>query len=250
LDTRALADGVHRFAVGAEDIDGNRTVSGAYAVTIANAVRPNGMGSSRVARLSGRLIGGRTVAYGRTPRLAGRLADAAGRPIRRAALDVLERTRVSDAVWRAAGSTVTNDAGRFTIRLAKGPSRDVRVVYRALSSDPQPAAQLKARLTVRAGVRLRVGPHHVPTNGRIVFRGLLLGGPGRKGTQVTLYALDGARKIPVTVLKADRRGRFRFAYRFRRTFTRARFVFVARVDAQKGYPYAAGQSKRASVIVG
>jgi hypothetical protein len=247
-DTRALADGPHRLSLAVEDAGGNRTVSGSFAVTVANGGGPNGVHASRAARLSGRFVGGGRVSYGRRARLAGKLVDSAGRAIGSAQLQVVQRTRLQGAPWRPVGTAVTNAAGRFAVRLNEGPSRDVRVVYRAFATDPAPAAQLQGRLLVRAGVRLRVSPRRVEPNGRIRFTGSLLGGPGRGGAIVTLYVFAG-RRIPVAVLHTDRHGRFSFAYRFSRTFQPTTFAFWVQVDRQRGYPYARGSSRRVLVRV-
>jgi hypothetical protein len=247
-DTRSLADGPHRLSVAVEDAGGNRTVSGSFAVTVENGRIPNGVHGSRSARLAGRLLDGRTVAYGRRPRVSGRLVDSAGTPIGSARLEVVQRTRLRGSLWQPAGTTTTDRSGRFRIRLASGPSRDVRILYRAFRSDAVPAAQLEARVLVRAGVRLRVTPRRVEPNGRIRFTGSLVGGPGRGGLIVTLYVMAG-RRIPVAVLRTDRRGRFRFAYRFQRTFQPTTFPFWAQVEPQHGYPYVRGRSRRVAVRV-
>jgi len=84
-----------------------------------------------------------------------------------------------------------------------------------------------------------------------VFAGRLLGGPRRKGTRVTIDALvpDARRRVPIGKVKADAGGRFRFAYRFRRTLVAARYRFRARLVAQPGYPYRGATSRRVSVVV-
>jgi hypothetical protein len=248
FNTRDLSEGPHRLSVGVEDVGGNRTVSGLFSVTVANASGPNGIQASRAATLSGHFVGGGRVSYGRRARLVGRLVNSAGGPIGSARLEVLQRTRLAGAPWRPAGTAVTNAAGHFAIRLGRGPSRDVRVVYRAFAADAVPAAQLQGRLLVRAGVRLRVTPRRVRPNGRIRFAGSLLGGPGRAGELVTLYVFAG-RRIPVAVLRTDRRGRFGFAYRFSRTFVPTTFPFWAQVEAQHGFPYIRGRSRRVLVRV-
>jgi hypothetical protein len=50
-------------------------------------------------------------------------------------------------------------------------------------------------------------------------------------------------------VRADGMGRFRFAYRFRRTLVKARYRFQARLVAQPGYPYRGATSHRVSVLV-
>jgi hypothetical protein len=79
----------------------------------------------------------------------------------------------------------------------------------------------------------------------------LLGGPARRGTRVTIDVLvpDARRRVPIANVRADARGRFRFAYRFRRTLVKARSRFQARLVAQPGYPYRGATSRRVAVTV-
>ena len=104
---------------------------------------------------------------------------------------------------------------------------------------------------MRAGFRLKLRPRKVRNGQRIVFRGQLKGGPARKGTRVTIDVLvpDARRRVPIGNVKADAKGRFRFAYRFRRTLVKARYRFQARLVAQPGYPYRGATSRRVSVLV-
>jgi hypothetical protein len=51
------------------------------------------------------------------------------------------------------------------------------------------------------------------------------------------------------VVRTDRRGRFRFTYRFRRTFQPTTFTFWAQLEPQHGYPYVRGRSRRVAVGV-
>lgn len=69
--------------------------------------------------------------------------------------------------------------------------------------------------------------------------------------QVALYAVDrtARRRVPVEVLKTDARGRFRYRYRFMRTFAPFTYRFQARVASQPGYPYAAGRSRIVAVRI-
>jgi hypothetical protein len=109
----------------------------------------------------------------------------------------------------------------------------------------------EATLDVRAGLRLQVRPHRIAPRGRIAFAGRLLGGSGQRNTQVGLFAVArrGRDRVPVATLRADRRGRFHFSYRFRRTFAPFTYYFQAVVQRQNGYPYATGRSSRVSVRI-
>jgi hypothetical protein len=60
----------------------------------------------------------------------------------------------------------------------------------------------------------------------------------------------GRERVPVAILRADRRGRFDYAYRFRRTNAPFTHYFQARLERRPGYPYDSGASARAPVRVG
>jgi hypothetical protein len=59
----------------------------------------------------------------------------------------------------------------------------------------------------------------------------------------------GREKVPVTILRANRNGRFRFAYRFRRSFAPFTYHFQAVVRRQPGYPYVTGSSPSVAVHI-
>jgi hypothetical protein len=121
------------------------------------------------------------------------------------------------------------------------------VAYRAYTHDDAEAASATLTLNVRAAVRLTVNPRRVRNGTLATFSGRLLGGPGRLGTQVTIYALGRRRAIPVETVSADRRGRFRYRYRFGAIGGPTRFRFQAVVKPQPGYPYARGASPAVDV---
>jgi hypothetical protein len=130
-----------------------------------------------------------------------------------------------------------------------GPSRVISVGYRAFSLDPGYSALAGTTVRVRAGATLTVSPKTLH-NGRVVtFRGRLLGGPQRQDASLILYALAGRGRIPVTSMRADSRGRFSFRYRFRTVQARSMFRFEVQVEDRPSYPYSAGRSNRAKVVV-
>ncbi len=49
--------------------------------------------------------------------------------------------------------------------------------------------------------------------------------------------------MPVATLRTDKRGRFRFSYRFLRSFAPFTYRFRARLIRQASYPYASGSSR-------
>jgi hypothetical protein len=258
FDTATLPNGPHSVQASVIDAAGNETRSDPVVVTTRNGSRPNGRGASRFVKLAAWLRSRRTkqrasavVPYGSVRTADGRLTDAEGKPIGGAVLDVVSNVDRPGAKDKRAGSVTTRDDGRFSYRIARGPSRELRFEYRAYTLDPAPVSSAKVTLGVRAGFRLRLGPRKVRNGQRVVFRGQLKGGPARKGARVTIDVLvpDARRRVPIGNVKADARGRFRFSYRFRRTLVVARYRFQARLVAQPGYPYRGATSRRVSVVV-
>jgi hypothetical protein len=255
FDTATLPNGAHKIQVALIDAAGNRSLTDPVAVETRNGGRPNGVGASRSASLkvgigpSERARASRTVSFGRRATVHGVLTSG-GQPISGAAVEVTSTDRRLGARGRTLPPLITDAQGRFTFAPSAGASRIFEFAYRAFTLE-DPVARSAVRLNVRAGVRLRLHPHRVTTRGRIVFEGRLLGGPGRRGTQVGLFAVArrGRDQVPVATLQADRRGRFRFSYRFRRTFAPFTYYFQAIVQRQNGYPYATGRSKRVSVRI-
>jgi hypothetical protein len=167
-------------------------------------------------------------------------------------LDVAFRVSRPGSAWKPGASVSTNSAGEWIVAVSPGYSREVKVAYRAYALDDAPSTEVVGGVTVRAGVRLSVKPGHVGTRGRIRFSGRLLGGPGRKGVQVALYAVPrrGSARVPVAVLRADQQGHFKYRYRFTRTLAPTTYWFQAMLESQRGYPYAPARSRRALVRVG
>jgi hypothetical protein len=161
---------------------------------------------------------------------------------------VVSRTARPGARARPVGAAHTNAKGRYVYRTRPGPSRKLAFSYRAFSTDARLAAKSSVRLHVRAGVSFRISPRRLRNGDTMIMRGRLLGGPGRRGTLVTLQVLNPRRQTFLTV-HANRRGRFRASYRFRYTLQPTRFRFRALVQEQTGYPYMAGGSRVVGVVV-
>jgi len=90
-----------------------------------------------------------------------------------------------------------------------------------------------------------VRPHRVRNGGSVTFKGRLIGGPGRAETPVVLEAVgrNARKRVPVATLRTAPRGRFRFRYRFLRSFAPFTYRFRARLIPQASYPYAGGSSR-------
>ena len=180
---------------------------------------PNGSPATRDGRLAATLAGGRkrrTVGFGRaTAVVRVRLTDAGGRAIAGAALQVFTREQRAGSEWRVAPAITTDAGGSARLRLAPGPSRTIRIEYRALVGDAQPAAAARARLAVRAGVRLRIRPRQVRAGHSIGLSGRLRAAPStRLGKCVTFQARERGRWRDFKSVRTGRRGRFHGRYRF------------------------------------
>jgi hypothetical protein len=246
--------------IGVTDVAGNRTLSTSTVVDIRNGSQPNGRNASRFARLRTWFASSRTerttasVGFNRRRSIRGTLTEATGKPIVGAAVEFSSRLDRIGADYKPVGSAITDERGRFRYLPRRGASRTIRAGYRAFTLDEQLSTIADATLRVAAGVRL-TATRRVRDGHQAHFKGRLLGGPGQGGVVVTIYAIGsrspGARHlIPVETLRSDRRGRFRYSYRFRGVAGRITYRFQAVVRAQRSYPYADGRSRPIAVTVG
>jgi hypothetical protein len=258
LETSAIENGRRSVQIGLVDAAGNRTLSDPVTVAVHNDKHPNGTPVSRTASLTARFrtrgdrrVVERTVGFGRRTRIVGRLVDAARAPIAGAQLVVTSRLDRLGAAERPVATITTGRDGRYAWRTGPGPSRFFRIGYRAYGSDERLTASTEVKLGVRPAIALSVRPRRVSNGGKVQFRGRLLGGPGKRGSQVVLEAVGrrGRQRVPVATLRAGREGRFRFSYRFLRSFAPFTYRFRARLIPQAGYPYAAGSSPIALVKI-
>ncbi len=213
--------------------------------------RATTQGLDRQWRLGGN--GGlRLVSFGRGILLRGRLIAGISAPLDGMAVRIVERfsagARPAERV-----STVRTDAhGDFAIRLRAGPSRQVTAAFEgtpALTRSVAPPAQLG----VRSGVRLHVSSAVATIGGQpIVFRGAVAAAPeatspGGKSVQLQ-FRLPGLPWSEFRTIQTNRRGHFRYAYRFSDDDSRgARFQFRAYVPAQRNWPYEPAGSRPVAV---
>jgi hypothetical protein len=180
--------------------------------------------------------------------LRGTLKTASGAAIAGARIDIAVRSSRPGSAAHARYAT-TDEQGRFTYRLPVGSSRLIDAGYRAFTLDAAFAATARTRLRVRAAATLAAKPRRLGNHERVRFRGRLLGGPFRRDASMILYALAGRRRIPVTPLRPDSRGRFAYSYRFQTVTSTTRFRFQVRIDDRPSYPYVSGRSNTVTVVV-
>ena len=171
FDTATLPNGPHAVQASVTDAAGNETRSDPVAVTTRNGSRPNGRGASRFVKLarvaavaSGSARRRAVVPYGSVRTAEGRLTDAAGKPIAGAVLDVVEPGASGPgAKDKRAGTVTTREDGRFSYRIARGPSPDAAVRVQGLHARPRAGLDAPpSALGVRAGFRLKLKPRQRP----------------------------------------------------------------------------------------
>jgi hypothetical protein len=147
----------------------------------------------------------------------------------------------------------TRADGRFSIRLQPGPSREVVATF-AGNRTMTRASSESFRLEVPASVRLRASAATARVGGApVIFAGKVTAtGVERSalaGLPVELqFRFRGGRWSEFRTVETDRRGRFRYAYRFSDDDSRGvRFQFRAHVKGREGWPY--GPSASRPVVV-
>jgi len=246
-DSDAAPTGRYEFAARGYDAAGNSAVATTRAngspMILANPLKTT-------TRLRGAFRGGlrRRVRFGRRIRVSGRLVSGLHTPLAGAPVRVVERFDPGARPALRTTTLRTDGDGRFSFRTRRGPSRRIELSYpgaRTLAhSDARPL-----RLRVRGRVRLRASSRTAAVGGRpLVFRGRVAAAPGtipRKGMPVRLqFRLGRSPWSAFRTIQTDRRGRFRYAYRFSDGDSRGvRFQFRAYVPAGGNWPYAAAGSR-------
>jgi hypothetical protein len=237
-DSSAYPAGEYEFRATAYDAAGNGTTSLERAD--GTAMRLSGPLKVPVSLLI-RGVRERTVRYGRGTWFAGRALTARRTPLAGATVRVSERFAGGGPAERV--STMrTDDNGRFGIRLAAGPSREVHATV-APSATTQGASSEPMALTVHSHVVLRASARVAKVGGPpLVFRGKVASDGAampEDGKVVQLqFRLPGLPWSEFRSLRTGPNGRFRYAYRFSDDDSRgARFQFRALAPAQAGWPY-------------
>ncbi len=254
FDTTSLSNGAHHVVVSVIDAAGNAAPVLDRTLTVANPPPPgapgpaNGTNASTQATLTARWQGttkaGLTTGYARAHTLTGRLTAPGGVPIAGASVDVRASPSYAGATTVAMTSPRTDANGRFSLRIPAGTSsRTLRLAYRAHLGDALPVATRTLRISVRAGIVLRVSPRTASAGSTIRFRGELRGGPiPHGGKQLVLEARSpGSAWIEFKVVHTDAHGRYGASYRFKFAGP-ADYRFRVRSEAESDFPFAAGSS--------
>lgn len=258
VDTTRVPDGDHTIRVTVLDAAGNiATVYGPSSFRVDNrgeaassaTGQANGSNASDVAHLRIWFVDSRsrvhTSAFGRRVVIRGRLVNERDEGIGNASLTAVRRG-IAYRLRRDKVMTLrTKSDGSFGLILAKtASSHTLRVGYRSHLEDAREATTGEVTLRVRAGIRLAIAPKSVRNGQVVVFRGRLLGKPvPRRGKLIEVQVRFPTQWRTFATIRTRRDGRFRYRYRFMRTYDPTVYRFRVRSREEAGYPYETGISR-------
>jgi hypothetical protein len=186
-----------------------------------------------------------TVLRGAGGVVSGRVETPNGGAIPHARLTVVEQGR--DGSERSS-AVVAGADGRYAVNLRNGVSRVVRLRF-AGNAKIKPA-EARLEVLVPGRTTLSATPRRLHNGQAVRFRGRLLGGPiPRGGKLIDLQAFYRRSWRTFATPRSDRRGRWRFRYRFGATRGVVTYRFRARVRREAAYPYELGHSRVVRVTV-
>jgi hypothetical protein len=184
--------------------------------------------------------------------VGGRLVDADGAPLGGQTVEVIEAFADGAHNSRRRTALATDENGRFSTRLAPGPSREITAEFPGTGRLNRAAAR-QIRLRVRAAVHLRVSTGQVEVGGPpVVFTGRIAHPEApvpARGLAVQLqFRLPGMPWTEFRTVQSDAFGRFRYPYSFSDDDSSGvRFLFRASVPATGNWPFAPATSRPVAV---
>jgi hypothetical protein len=189
----------------------------------------------------------RTVPNGRGVVFRGRLTTGIRSPLASMPVRVVEHFAAGAHPATRVSTVTTGANGAYALRLMPGPSREVRATF-AGNHGLGRSSSATLNLAVRGAVRLHASSATAKVGGvPLVFRGAISPPeaipPGGLPVQLQ-FRLEGTEWSEFRTVQTDRRGRFRYAYRFSDDDSRgARFQFRAYVPTHEDWPYEPAGSK-------
>jgi hypothetical protein len=241
-DSDARPTGEYEFEAVGYDAAGNLAVATRRAngtpMLLANPLKATTTLSARFNRRGLR----RTVSFGRRLLIRGRLTTGLSTALGDAPVRVVERFAAGAHPAKRVSTIRTEPAGTFSLRTPPGPSRTIELSYEGSPTLGRSAGQA-LEVRVRSRVHLRTSTGAAKVGGKpLVFRGRVAAQAGtipKNGIPVQLqFRLGHSPWSAFRTIQANRRGHFRYAYRFSDDDSRgARFQFRAYVPAQESWPY-------------
>lgn|GEM_PF-3788412 len=258
IDTTTLPEGVHTVRVLVEDAAGNQTTAYGPTTKRIRHTDPgpnNGIPSVDQARLhvnwEGRESDARTIKFDQRPVLKGKLTTATGQPIRDAVIRTTIKRSARNSPSFERTPLKTDEEGRFRWKMPKRiSSRTLTFAYHQRVRDDVPIAVRKMRLTVKAGIKLKLSRKTARRGQSVRLTGTVVGRPMPAGGKVVeLQARDPGKKwITFRTVRSKKNGKFATTYRFRNAGP-AKFQMRARARKAGDYPYATGVSPTRTIRV-
>lgn len=179
-----------------------------------------------------------SVGLGRKVKIVGRLAVGKRRKGVRRKLLVYRRVSVQGAGFSLVDRVRTSRHGRFVYRAGRGPSRRLLFVFPGGRGIAGRIAKVQVR--VRAKLNIRADQKRLRNGDAVKLSGRLRGGQiPPAGALLELQVHTRGSWRPFATLRTNRRGRWKYAYRFETVAGTARFRFRARLRKQPTYPFTA-----------
>ena len=194
-----------------------------------------------------------SVRYGRGTWFAGRALAGRRTPLAGVQVKIVERFAAGSVPGERTSTVRTGENGRFGVRLAPGPSREVlasvapTATTRGAASKPM-ALSVHSRVVLHASARVaKIGGAPLVFRGKVASQGAAMPADG-KVVQLQ-FRLPGLPWSEFRSVRTGPGGRFRYAYRFSDDDSRGvRFQFRAYAPAQAGWPFVPAGSLPVSVL--
>jgi hypothetical protein len=201
----------------------------------------------RGAKPAEQLVGALKVPFGKRALVRGAVKTAGGDALADAIVDVFSENRSVGARPERVGTVRTDGAGRFKYSAPAGPSRKLRFRYEGTTS--LASAQAEVTLSVPAKSKIRASKRRARNGERVTFSGQLRGKPVANRKLVDLQAYYRGKWRTFATPRTDKKGKWRFRYRFGATRGTVVYRFRARIRREATYPYELGYSPQVRVTV-
>jgi hypothetical protein len=249
LDDEHLADGVYELQARATDAAGNERATGTFIggqpaqVTLPLRLKTRLIaGVVRGPQGHVRLVRAAYAGYGRLVQVRGRLSTPEGNPMQGVAVQAFTQVRDGTSPPRLIATVKTSRTGRFSFLVRRGPSRTIRIRYQGAaqirSATQRVVLYVRSATSMRPSRRLLVNGETVRFTGRVRTGRIPV-----KGKLVELEVLVRGRWRTFATTRANRRGLWRYDYRFDGTRGLQEYRFRAKIPRETGYPFAAGGSR-------
>ncbi|CAN5513534.1 hypothetical protein BH10ACT11_BH10ACT11_14220 [soil metagenome] len=255
VDSSAFPPGPYEFLVRATDVAGNVAESVLTSDGQPKILNfPLRSGVQLTAQMEPGGTKRRTVSYGRTGHVAGKLRTADGKPLAHRDVAVVEHFGEGALISKRKRTVTTDGHGNWSERVPAGPSRRVTASFdgdeRFLAVEKQ-----AGRLFVRSKALFKTSRRSLQEGKRVVFSGKVghLGAhipPGGKLVEVQVRERPGLWNTVREAFYTNGAGRYKIGYRFGRFSIRdARFRFRVKVTREQGWPYKAPVHSRQRTVV-